>query len=411
MSSAEVLLRYKNGGRHLWDCCGWEKPVQNLMGNTKPSLFPCGCEGCPISMSGVLLDGSSNPLNNIVSTMTSGVFALDSVDVLLDSQAILFVQANAISGTSTVTSVSFIGDTISVPPIVPFDIMGSQDIAFAELTTDTIGSFEVQIEIQTNCGTVTFVQPYVVQSDVEMTGVARQDITNLDLNAPIISQEGGVFILDSIDVPQGTPDYEVQVVVVATIPGSPISITDVQFSGDTIAVPPGVPIAVVAGSPYTVAALLDASTVGTMEVQVVVEASGRTWTYIQPYNVIDTSQSSFVGVARNLISNLNGTITTDGSSDSAGAYNFLTLVVAQNATDIILRVTVSAIVNDLDILDIQFSGNTLSVPPSTPYTILEGNSDAIIASLDTSTVGSFFVDISIEVNNGVFIFHLPYTIV
>lgn len=162
--SSEPILKYGKANRKLWgDCCTYDRPEQLLMLNKGTSFIDCNaCDTCPIEISGFSINGAFVLLNTPLSSFSTGTYTLSSINIAIGSVANLFLQGNGILISTTVTSVVFSGTTVSVPPVVPFDVIGSIDIAFATLNTSTLGAKSVTIQIQTICGTVSFVQPYVV---------------------------------------------------------------------------------------------------------------------------------------------------------------------------------------------------------------------------------------------------------
>lgn len=163
--SSEPILKYGKAGRNLWgECCTYDRPEQLLMLNKGTSFVDCdACDVCPVNVLGVTLSGPpSAPLNAAVYSTESGTFALNSINLAIGDIANLLVELNQTTSV-VVSDVSFTGDTLTVPPIVPFSISSiGSDIAFATLDTSVAGSFSVSITATITCGVVTFVQPFVV---------------------------------------------------------------------------------------------------------------------------------------------------------------------------------------------------------------------------------------------------------
>jgi hypothetical protein len=140
---------------------------------------------------------------------------------------------------------------------------------------------------------------------------------------------------------------------------------------------------------------------------------GSTQTNLFPCDSCDPpNEFAFTAVARDIVipANLNTPVgATEDDFDQTFTLDSVDILL--DATDQYFSVSIGAILYSLGILNVVYSGDTVSVPASTAYTILQGNFYTEEALLTTDTLGSFSVTIAITTDEGVYTFVQPYNVV
>lgn len=245
------------------------------------------------------------------------------------------------------------------------------------------------------------------------TAVARDIVIPTNLNTPVGASQSDfdqTFVLDSIDIVRDTTDQYFSVSIGATLYS--LGILNVVYSGDTVSTPTSTAYTILQGNFNTEEALLTTDTLGSFSVTIAITTDEGVYTFEQPYNVVNDFQ--LTGVARNTVDDLNTPLVVQKTDVLSSPFVLDSIDIAQNLGEpnVFFDVTISATVGDVVVSDVVYSGDTLSTPVSTAYTVLEGGTYTETATLVIDTIGSFSVEITITTADGeIFEFVQPYNVV